>query len=77
MYPATLLSANDASAFGKELNHKANGQGSKDNGDVTYSLVAFPAKDNYEGRLYPLEWIQKVGWGWEGGVWRSLEGLGG
>lgn len=36
--------------------------GSKDaaDGDVTYSLVAFPAKDNYEGRLYPLEWIKKV-----------------
>jgi hypothetical protein len=27
---------------------------------MTYSLVAFPAKDNYEGRLYPLEWIKKV-----------------
>lgn len=29
-------------------------------GDVTYSLVAYPAKDNYEGRFYPLAWIDKV-----------------
>ncbi|KAI8471068.1 MAG: pyridoxal phosphate-dependent transferase [Monoraphidium minutum] len=28
--------------------------------DVTYSLVAYPAKDNFEGRLYPLDWIDKV-----------------
>jgi len=32
----------------------------KAGGEVTYSLVAFPAKDNYEGRLYPLDWINKV-----------------
>jgi hypothetical protein len=24
-------------------------------------LVAFPAKDNYEGVLYPLDWVGKVG----------------
>jgi len=28
--------------------------------DVTFSLVAYPSKDNYEGRLYPLDWINKV-----------------
>lgn len=27
---------------------------------VTYSLVAYPAKDNYEGRLYPWDWVQMV-----------------
>jgi hypothetical protein len=27
---------------------------------VTFSLVGYPPKDNYEGRLYPLEWIDKV-----------------
>ncbi|KAI8463606.1 MAG: pyridoxal phosphate-dependent transferase [Monoraphidium minutum] len=29
-------------------------------GEVTYSLVAYPAKDNYEGRIYPLSWIDKI-----------------
>lgn len=29
-------------------------------GNVTYSLVAYPIKDNYEGRLYPWEWVGKV-----------------
>ncbi|KIZ00907.1 hypothetical protein MNEG_7052 [Monoraphidium neglectum] len=28
--------------------------------DVTYSLVAYPSKDNLEGRMYPLDWIQRV-----------------
>lgn len=28
--------------------------------DVTFSLVAYPSKDNYEGRLYPMDWINKV-----------------
>jgi hypothetical protein len=28
---------------------------------VTHHLVAYPAKDNYEGRMYPLDWIQRVG----------------
>lgn len=28
--------------------------------DTTYSLVAFPVKDNYEGRLYSMDWIEKV-----------------
>jgi hypothetical protein len=28
---------------------------------VTFSLVAYPSKDNYEGRLYPLDWITQVG----------------
>jgi hypothetical protein len=34
----------------------------KESGDhrTTFSLMAFPAKDNYEGLLYPLEWISKV-----------------
>jgi hypothetical protein len=27
---------------------------------VTHHLVAYPAKDNYEGRIYPLEWIEQV-----------------
>lgn len=27
----------------------------------TYSLLAYPAKDNYEGVLYPLDWVKKVG----------------
>lgn len=27
---------------------------------TTYSLLAFAAKDNFEGRLYPLDWIAKV-----------------
>jgi hypothetical protein len=27
---------------------------------TTYSLLAFPAKDNYEGVLYPLQWVDKV-----------------
>lgn len=27
---------------------------------VTHHLVAYPAKDNYEGRVYPLDWIQQV-----------------
>ncbi|WIA41880.1 hypothetical protein OEZ86_009204 [Tetradesmus obliquus] len=26
----------------------------------TFHLVAFPAKDNYEGQLYPLSWIEQV-----------------
>lgn len=29
---------------------------------VTHHLVAYPAKDNYEGRIYPLQWIEQVGW---------------
>jgi hypothetical protein len=27
---------------------------------VTHHLVAYPAKDNYEGRIYPLDWIEQV-----------------
>lgn len=38
-------------------------EGGAGDGLVTYSLAAFPAKDNYEGRLYPLDWIDKVGVG--------------
>ncbi|GBF95159.1 molybdenum cofactor sulfurase [Raphidocelis subcapitata] len=34
--------------------------GGVDDGFATYSLAAFPAKDNYEGRLYPLDWIEKI-----------------
>lgn len=30
------------------------------NGAPTFHLVAFPAKDNYEGQLYPLNWIEQV-----------------
>lgn len=48
---------------GEEDNGKK-GKGGKgkgeDGGELTYSLAAFPAKDNYEGRLYPLEWISKI-----------------
>lgn len=29
---------------------------------MTYSLMGYPPKDNYEGRMYPLDWISKVGW---------------
>ena len=29
-------------------------------GEVALNLFAFPAKDNYAGVLYPLEWIDKV-----------------
>jgi hypothetical protein len=25
-----------------------------------FSLVAYPSKDNYEGQLFPLEWVEKV-----------------
>jgi molybdenum cofactor sulfurtransferase len=32
--------------------------GSRGNG--TINLFAYPAKDNYEGVLYPLEWIQRI-----------------
>lgn len=28
--------------------------------NVTYSLVAYPPKDNYEGRLYDWNWVKKV-----------------
>ena len=28
---------------------------------VRYHLVAYPAKDNYEGQLYPMKWIEQVG----------------
>lgn len=27
---------------------------------TTFSLAAFPAKDNYEGRLYPLSWVNRI-----------------
>jgi hypothetical protein len=27
---------------------------------MTHHLVAYPAKDNYEGRIYPLEWVEQV-----------------
>lgn len=27
---------------------------------TTFSLVAYPSKDNYEGRLHSLDWIDKV-----------------
>lgn len=38
--------------FEGNLNSKVNG--------TTYSLFAYPAKDNYEGVLYPLKWIEQV-----------------
>lgn len=34
--------------------------GDNDNGEKTYSLFAYPKKDNYAGVLYPDEWIEKV-----------------
>jgi hypothetical protein len=34
---------------------------------LVHHLVAYPAKDNYEGQLYPLEWIEQVGLGGGGG----------
>ena len=34
--------------------------GNDNNGEKTYSLFAYPKKDNYEGVLYPDEWVAKV-----------------
>jgi hypothetical protein len=28
---------------------------------TTYSLLAYPAEDNYAGTVYPLDWINRVG----------------
>uniref|UniRef100_A0A383WHU1 Aminotransferase class V domain-containing protein n=1 Tax=Tetradesmus obliquus TaxID=3088 RepID=A0A383WHU1_TETOB len=39
---------------------KHNSSSSSSSNNVTYSLVAFPAKDNYEGVLYPLEWVDRI-----------------
>lgn len=35
-------------------------EGNSDNSTTTYSLFAYPAKDNYEGVLYPQRWIEEV-----------------
>jgi hypothetical protein len=29
--------------------------------NTTYSLLAYPAEDNYAGAVYPLDWINRVG----------------
>lgn len=49
----------------KHKGHKHQGHRHKNNGTAvpTYSLLAYPAKDNYEGVLYPLDWVHKVRWG--------------
>ncbi|KAF8061336.1 malate dehydrogenase [Scenedesmus sp. PABB004] len=53
---AALLAAPGGRELGGEVG-EAGGDG--DSGDdVTYSLLAFPLKDNYEGRLYPQAWIE-------------------
>lgn len=45
---------------------------------TTFSLVAYPSKDNYEGRLYPLDWVEQVilrHWSWHDGVfWVHMGG---
>jgi len=52
----TWLKGDDDSAFeGTVLE-----TGNDNNGEKTYSLFAYPKKDNYEGILYPDEWIAKV-----------------
>jgi hypothetical protein len=38
----------------------AAGGGRDSQSQVTLSLVAYPSKDNYEGRLYSLDWVKKV-----------------
>ncbi len=35
-------------------------EGNSDSSTKTYSLFAYPAKDNYEGVLYPQRWIEQV-----------------
>jgi molybdenum cofactor sulfurtransferase len=39
----------------------ASNANSSSSGDgVTLHLVAYPVKDNYEGQLYPTDWVQQV-----------------
>jgi hypothetical protein len=35
-------------------------QGPGSEGSPTYSLLAYPAEDNYAGVIYPLDWINRV-----------------
>lgn len=43
------------------VKHATSSSAAATSNNVTYSLVAYPTKDNYEGRLYPWDWVSKVG----------------
>jgi len=47
------------------------------NGDsaTTYSLLAYPAEDNFAGVIYPLDWINRVGTGKAGRCCRASSSL--
>jgi hypothetical protein len=50
------LSAAGAGAAGEEAKHSP----LTHDKPITYSLVAYPSKDNFAGRLYPLDWVKQV-----------------
>jgi selenocysteine lyase/cysteine desulfurase len=54
----TTASCNDDRA-NSNGNSNANSNSSSADG-VTLHLVAYPVKDNYEGQLYPTDWVQQV-----------------
>jgi molybdenum cofactor sulfurtransferase len=58
-----LLSCADEPNIQQWLDSTADGMTNlqhETNETITYSLLAYPAKDNYEGVLYPLDWVHKV-----------------
>jgi hypothetical protein len=44
----------------KQQEQQEQGQGLGSAGSPTYSLLAYPAEDNYAGVVYPLDWISRV-----------------
>jgi hypothetical protein len=56
----TPNSCGNTSSNGSSANGCCNGANINSAGDVTLHLVAYPVKDNYEGQLYPADWVQQA-----------------
>lgn len=53
------LASPPPAAGGRGATGGGNG-GSSGGREVAYSLAAYPSMDNFEGRLHPLEWVEKA-----------------
>jgi molybdenum cofactor sulfurtransferase len=57
--PTTASSNNCSNNSSSSVNGHSNGSSGSADG-LTLHLVAYPAKDNYEGQLFPTGWVQQA-----------------
>uniref|UniRef100_A0A383VH74 Aminotransferase class V domain-containing protein n=1 Tax=Tetradesmus obliquus TaxID=3088 RepID=A0A383VH74_TETOB len=58
--PVSIGAGAGVAAGGMSSSNSSSSNLNSSSGAPTFHLVAFPAKDNYEGQLYPLSWIEQV-----------------